>query len=288
MKSEGQKEIGSCTSTNGDHPPQYDEDDLHRKSFSNHQRGKPSVGDMNGEKHHTEEEQQQQQQQQFTDDNEEDIGIVEDFSNIHHSTSDNGQESIADRVRDEAHPRKRFKSCGTSDTRKDGTSLNDVNSSRSENETVDTKGKITSLEQSPNDEGKVTPGIQNATYITSQNNDGDVTDGKRDDGITEQENHNADNDEAENDANNLHKKNKKSRLDQQGHTFPQRLMDAIDQESQHYMPILDWVETGDAFVIREKVAFEHHVLPKYFSSSNCKFASFVRKLYRQVVPVIDR
>ena len=166
--------------------------------------------------------------------------------------------------------------------------MNDFNSSRSENETVETEGNITGLEQSADDEGKVSPGIQNATYITSQNNDGDITDGKKDDGVVEQDIHNADNDEAEKDAYNLHKKNKKNRLDQQGHTFPQQLMDAIDQESQHYMPILEWVETGDAFVIREKVAFEHHVLPKYFSSSKCKFASFVRKLYRQVVPVIDR
>jgi hypothetical protein len=71
-------------------------------------------------------------------------------------------------------------------------------------------------------------------------------------------------------------------------TFPQHLMDVIEQESQQDnnngdLSILDWVEGGDAFLIRDKVAFERTVLPKYFSKNcKCKFISFVRKLYRQV------
>ena len=72
-------------------------------------------------------------------------------------------------------------------------------------------------------------------------------------------------------------------------TFPQHLMDVIEQESQQQdnnndkpsSCVLEWVEGGDAFLIRDKVAFERTVLPKYFSKNcRCKFISFVRKLYR--------
>jgi hypothetical protein len=69
-------------------------------------------------------------------------------------------------------------------------------------------------------------------------------------------------------------------------TFPQHLMDVIEQESQQDNNkgnpcILEWVEGGDAFLIRDKVALERTILPKYFSKNcKCKFISFVRKLYR--------
>ena len=101
------------------------------------------------------------------------------------------------------------------------------------------------------------------------------------------------NDDAEEHTNNnLDKKNHhrhgeeeyQHRLDVAPTTFPQHLMDAIEQESQLDKPcILEWVEGGDAFLIRDKLAFERTVLPKYFSKNcKCKFISFVRKLYRQV------
>ena len=68
-------------------------------------------------------------------------------------------------------------------------------------------------------------------------------------------------------------------------TFPQHLMDVIEQ-SQHDEPnILEWVNGGGAFLIRDKEAFEQNILvPKYFNRgrNKCKFMSFVRKLYRQV------
>lgn len=70
-------------------------------------------------------------------------------------------------------------------------------------------------------------------------------------------------------------------------TFPQQLMDVIDSETNDGSAtvdgerILEWLPDGDAFVIRDKKAFERDVLPNYFSAK-CKFMSFVRKLYRQV------
>ena len=42
---------------------------------------------------------------------------------------------------------------------------------------------------------------------------------------------------------------------------------------------IEWLSTGDKFIIRDKVAIESRVLPKYFNNK-CKFMSFVRKLYR--------
>jgi hypothetical protein len=68
-------------------------------------------------------------------------------------------------------------------------------------------------------------------------------------------------------------------------TFPQHLMDVIEYESQYDKPnILDWVNGGGAFLIRDKVAFERSVLPQFFNRgrNKCKFMSFVRKIYRQV------
>ena len=70
-------------------------------------------------------------------------------------------------------------------------------------------------------------------------------------------------------------------------TFPQQLMDVIEKETKEGTIIngervLEWLPTGDAFVIRDKASLEKKVLPMHFNVK-CKFASFVRKLYRQVI-----
>ena len=70
----------------------------------------------------------------------------------------------------------------------------------------------------------------------------------------------------------------------QEQTFPQQLMDAIEQETKNGATIngervFEWLPGGDAFIIRDKKKLETEVLPRYFSTK-CKFMSFVRKLYR--------
>ena len=69
-------------------------------------------------------------------------------------------------------------------------------------------------------------------------------------------------------------------------TFPQQLMDLIESETTDDNAVIirgqkaiEWLSTGDKFIIRDKKALESHVLPKYFKNT-CKFMSFVRKLYR--------
>ena len=69
-------------------------------------------------------------------------------------------------------------------------------------------------------------------------------------------------------------------------TFPQQLMDAIEQETKDGaivtvdgQRVLEWLPVGDSFVIRDKAIFEKELLPHYFNAK-CKFMSFVRKLYR--------
>ncbi len=69
-------------------------------------------------------------------------------------------------------------------------------------------------------------------------------------------------------------------------TFPQQLMDLIESETTndnavvvHGQKAIEWLSEGDKFIIRDKVALESRVLPKYFNNK-CKFMSFVRKLYR--------
>ena len=132
------------------------------------------------------------------------------------------------------------------------------------------------------------PRIPNATDLTSQICDDDEED-------SEDDEHNVyhSNDKAEEDANVsfvLQRTTKKhSRKDASSTTFfPQYLMNVIELESQHDQQpnILDWVEVngGDAFLIRDKEAFERNIVPKYFSRgvTKCKFMSFVRKLYRYV------
>ncbi len=42
---------------------------------------------------------------------------------------------------------------------------------------------------------------------------------------------------------------------------------------------IEWRSKGNKFIIRDRVALERRVLPKYFNDK-CKFMSFVRKLYR--------
>ncbi len=125
------------------------------------------------------------------------------------------------------------------------------------------------------------PRILNATDLTCQIWDDDDKDSE-DDGHDVYHS----NDKAEEDANDNMTK-KKSRKDASSTTFPQYLMNVIERESQHDQPnILDWVEVngGDAFLIRDKEAFERNIVPKYFSRgvTKCKFMSFVRKLYRYV------
>jgi len=69
-------------------------------------------------------------------------------------------------------------------------------------------------------------------------------------------------------------------------TFPQLLMDAIERETTRAdgtltverERVFEWLPAGDSFVVRDTLAFEKKVLPKYFNK--CKFLSFVRKLYR--------
>ncbi len=68
--------------------------------------------------------------------------------------------------------------------------------------------------------------------------------------------------------------------------FPLQLMDLIENESVdenaatiNGYKALEWLPTGDKFIIRDRRTVERCVLPKYFSN-NCKFMSFVRKLYR--------
>ena len=68
--------------------------------------------------------------------------------------------------------------------------------------------------------------------------------------------------------------------------FPLQLMNLIENESVdenaatvNGYKALEWLPNGDKFIIRDKRTVEECVLPKYFSN-NCKFMSFVRKLYR--------
>ena len=69
-------------------------------------------------------------------------------------------------------------------------------------------------------------------------------------------------------------------------TFPQQLMDLIESETTndnavtvHGQKAIEWLSEGDKFIIRDKLALESRVLPKYFNKK-CKFMSFIRKLYR--------
>lgn len=68
-------------------------------------------------------------------------------------------------------------------------------------------------------------------------------------------------------------------------TFPQQLMDVIESETKDGITlpdgkkVLEWLPSGDAFIVRNKQVFEKEVCPKHFSTK-CKFMSFVRKLYR--------
>jgi hypothetical protein len=70
-------------------------------------------------------------------------------------------------------------------------------------------------------------------------------------------------------------------------TFPQKLMQVIEKEARDGAtvggePVLDWGEEGKSFLIRDKAMFERRVLPRHFTAK-CKFMSFIRKLYRQVL-----
>lgn len=70
-------------------------------------------------------------------------------------------------------------------------------------------------------------------------------------------------------------------------TFPQLLMDVIEEETKNGVKlddgrnVLEWTSKGDGFYIRSKSEFEDKVLPRYFMVK-CKFRSFARKLYRYI------
>ena len=133
-----------------------------------------------------------------------------------------------------------------------------------------------------NDEGDRKPRNPSAPCMASKSCNTAGNDSKKC-GNEQGGNHN-DHDESDECAyNNSHAKKHTEKKLQQG-TFPQQLMDVIELESQHDKPILEWVDCGNAFVIRDKEAFKQkNVVPKrYFRFNKCKFASFVRKLYRQV------
>lgn len=59
-------------------------------------------------------------------------------------------------------------------------------------------------------------------------------------------------------------------------TFPQRLMELLDDEESH--DIIGWLPHGRGFLIYQKRRFASEILPKYFKQS--KFTSFTRKLNR--------
>eukprot|EP00543_Licmophora_paradoxa_P000571 CAMPEP_0202448488 /NCGR_PEP_ID=MMETSP1360-20130828/7301_1 /ASSEMBLY_ACC=CAM_ASM_000848 /TAXON_ID=515479 /ORGANISM="Licmophora paradoxa, Strain CCMP2313" /LENGTH=239 /DNA_ID=CAMNT_0049066081 /DNA_START=9 /DNA_END=728 /DNA_ORIENTATION=+ len=59
-------------------------------------------------------------------------------------------------------------------------------------------------------------------------------------------------------------------------TFPQRLMEMLDNDS--HSEIMTWLPHGKAFIIYKKKTFAAEVLPNYFKQS--KFTSFTRKLNR--------
>lgn len=69
-------------------------------------------------------------------------------------------------------------------------------------------------------------------------------------------------------------------------TFPLQLWDLIESETVddnaatiNGRKAIEWIESGEQFVIRDKETVEKCVLPKYFKKKS-KFMSFVRKLYR--------
>ena len=83
----------------------------------------------------------------------------------------------------------------------------------------------------------------------------------------------------------------------QEETFPQQLMNLLESETCDDIDaircpttahngmngnvgekVIEWL-IDDSFIIRDKITLEQEVLPKYFDD-NCKFMSFVRKLYR--------
>ena len=83
----------------------------------------------------------------------------------------------------------------------------------------------------------------------------------------------------------------------QEETFPQQLMNLLESETCDDIDAIrcpttahnvmngnvgekgiEWL-IDDSFIIRDKITLEQEVLPKYFDD-NCKFMSFVRKLYR--------
>ena len=69
-------------------------------------------------------------------------------------------------------------------------------------------------------------------------------------------------------------------------TFPLQLWDLIESETVddnaatiNGRKAIEWIESGEQFIIRDKETVEKCVLPKYFKKKS-KFMSFVRKLYR--------
>jgi hypothetical protein len=61
-------------------------------------------------------------------------------------------------------------------------------------------------------------------------------------------------------------------------TFPQRLMDILNNDEEHGDTI-SWLPHGRGFMIYKKKLFETKIMPKYFHK-NSKYTSFTRKLNR--------
>lgn len=59
-------------------------------------------------------------------------------------------------------------------------------------------------------------------------------------------------------------------------SFPQKLMEILS--SQNVSHIITWLPEGRSFVLLDEEKFADEVLPNYFNE--CKYTSFVRKLYR--------
>ncbi len=62
-------------------------------------------------------------------------------------------------------------------------------------------------------------------------------------------------------------------------TFPEHLMDIIEEETRCGHGVLEWAAGGESFVVQDKMKLETEVLPRHFNAK-CKYMSFFRKLYR--------
>jgi len=59
-------------------------------------------------------------------------------------------------------------------------------------------------------------------------------------------------------------------------SFPEKLMDILSLESNSH--IITWLPHGKSFIFLDQDQFAQDLIPSHFGK--CKFASFLRKLYR--------